>query len=240
MKEGRQIAVAIHDVEPATYSRCAEIRGWLDQRGIERATLLVIPAADLHPLQTRRPDMLEWLRDQVASGDAVAQHGFTHRRARSTLPPRSWLVRWQGGAACEFPGLDAAETKSAVDSGRRVLKLAGLEPRGFVAPGYAYTRALREQLATRFEWWGELLGVHGNARRPGRRTPALCLGSSGVIKRATSPAVVRACSLLSPPLLRLDIHPADFDHVRHVQVLDAIVRRSGGRAPITYDDLLAS
>lgn len=233
----KQIAVALHDVEPSTYSRCAEIRGWLDQRGIERATLLVIPAADLHPLHSRRPDMLDWLQQQVAAGDAVAQHGFTHRRMHSLLPPRSWVVRWQGGKACEFPGLDADETRKAVDSGRRVLKLAGLEPRGFVAPGYAYTRALREQLETRFEWWGGLLGVHANGH--GRRTPALCLGTSGVIKRATSPLIVRTGALLSPRLLRLDIHPADFDHARHVQALESIIRRASGRAAITYDDLLA-
>lgn len=234
MKE-RRIAVALHDVEPATYSRCAEIRGWLGQRGIDRVTLLVIPAADLHPLHSRRPDMLDWLLDQVGAGDAVAQHGFTHRRMHSLLPPRSWIVRWQGGNACEFPGLDEAETRKAVDTGRQVLKLAGLEPRGFVAPGYAYTRPLRKQLATRFEWW-ELLRVQGPT---GRRTPALCLGSSGLIKRATSPLVVRAGALLSSGLLRLDIHPADFDHASHVQVLDAIIRRGRGRAPITYDDLLA-
>jgi predicted deacetylase len=237
MKNGRQIAVALHDVEPSTYSRCAEIRGWLTQRGIDRVTLLVIPAADLHPLHSRRPDMLDWLQDQIQAGDVVAQHGFTHSRRHSLLPPRSWIVRLQGGDACEFPGLDAGETKRALDSGRRVLKLAGLEPRGFVAPGYAYTRALREQLATRFEWWGGLLGVHANGW--GRRTPALCLGSSGAIKRATSPLIVRAGALLSPRLLRLDIHPADFDHARHVQALDTIIRRAHGRAPITYDDLLA-
>jgi predicted deacetylase len=157
---------------------------------------------------------------------------------RTILPPRSWVVRWQGGVACEFPGLDPAETRKAVDSGRRVLKLAGLEPRGFVAPGYAYTRALRHELATRFDWWGELLGVRGS-RRPGRRTPALCLGSSGAIKRATSPLVVRAGALLSPRLLRLDIHPADFDHAAHVRVLEAIIRRARDRDPITYDDLVA-
>ena len=155
----------------------------------------------------------------------------------SLLPPRSWIVRWQGGNACEFPGLDEAETRKAVDTGRQVLKLAGLEPRGFVAPGYAYTRPLRKQLATRFEWWGELLGV---GRAPtGRRTPALCLGSSGLIKRATSPLVsgrarfyLRGCSGWT------SIRPTSIMR-SHVQVLDAIIRRGRGRAPITYDDLLA-
>ena len=234
------IAVAIHDVEPATYSRCAEIRAWLDERGVGPVTLLVIPAADMHPLHSRRPDMLDWLLDRVREGDAVAQHGFTHRRVRHGRPPRSWLARWQGGNACEFSGLDANETQAAVDTGRQMLRLAGLEPRGFVAPGYAYTRALRSQLATRFDWWGELLGVHGAAKELARRSPALCLGTSGPVKRLTSPLIVRAGALLASPVLRLDIHPVDFDHARHVQALEAIIRRAGRRRPVTYDDLLAA
>ena len=44
-------------------------------------------------------------------------------------------------------GLDGDETRRAVDAGWRVLKLAGLEPDGFVAPAYAYTPALRRLLA---------------------------------------------------------------------------------------------
>jgi hypothetical protein len=55
-ERGRRIAVAIHDVEPATFERCALIRDWLADHGIDRATLLVIPAPDLHPFFQRRPD----------------------------------------------------------------------------------------------------------------------------------------------------------------------------------------
>ena len=44
MTRERQIAVAIHDVEPATFERCALIRDWLDDLGVGRVTLLVIPA----------------------------------------------------------------------------------------------------------------------------------------------------------------------------------------------------
>lgn len=57
------IAVALHDVEPATFARCALIRDWLDDHGIERATLLVVPAPHLHPIGERRPEMLAWLAE---------------------------------------------------------------------------------------------------------------------------------------------------------------------------------
>ena len=128
------LAVAIHDVEPSTFERCALIRDWLDDIGVERVTLLVIPAPQLHPFPARSPALANWLLDRVDAGDAVAQHGLQHRRTR-TRPFR--------GVAAEYPGLDAAATIASVETGRRVLTEAGLEPRGFVAPGYAYTGALR-------------------------------------------------------------------------------------------------
>ena len=41
-----------------------------------------------------------------------------------------------------------------------MLKLAGIQPRGFVAPGYAYTNALRATLATTFDWWAGIGRLH--------------------------------------------------------------------------------
>src|SRR6202034_4349236 len=79
----RTIAVALHDVEPATYERCALIRDWLSDHGVERVTLLVIPARDLHPVGERCPEMVEWLCERRRAGDSIAQHGFQHVRARS-------------------------------------------------------------------------------------------------------------------------------------------------------------
>ena len=157
-----RIAVALHDVEPATFERCALIRDWLDDHGIERVTLLVIPAPDLHPFHDRRPgDGASGWPSCTARGDAIAQHGFQHR-ASAAAPRRS-------NPAAEFLGLDGDETRRAVEAGRRVLRLAGVRPRGFVAPAYAYTDALRETLAASFDWWAGSV-AHLRARRA-RRSP---------------------------------------------------------------------
>jgi uncharacterized protein len=222
------IAVAVHDVEPATYERCALIRDWLDDHGVERVTLLVIPAPDLHPFHDRRPEMAEWLIECAGKGDAVAQHGFQHRRS-AAAPRRS-------NPSAEFRGLDAAETRRAVDAGRRVLRLAGVAPRGFVAQAYAYTDALRETVAKSFDWWASLSGLHIGA---GHTTlaPALTLGTSTAVKRLASPWLVRAGALAAGSLLRLDLHPADLDHPRHIGAVENVLKRARGREPVTYDDL---
>jgi predicted deacetylase len=215
----RELAIAVHDVEPATFERCALIRDWLDDHGVERVTLLVIPAADLHPLNDRCPDLVHWLAGRVERGDAVAQHGLHHRRFGAA----GANARLRGQRA-EFAGLDAAETRAAVSAGRRVLHLAGVEPRGFVAPGYAYTHALRETLSCTFDWWGGLMSVH---RTRGRATLAPVL-RAGTIGRA----------LTAGPLLRLDLHPADLEHPRHMRAIERLLRRAGRtRAAVTYDEL---
>ncbi len=63
VRSGRRtaIAVALHGIEPASLERCALMRDWLCDHGIDRVTLLVVPARDLHPIGSRSPATIEWL-----------------------------------------------------------------------------------------------------------------------------------------------------------------------------------
>jgi predicted deacetylase len=226
------LAVALHDVEPAAQERCAEIRAWLRERGVERATLLVIPAAV-------DGSSAAWLRGLVDEGDAVAQHGYRHRRTAHAGPARALLAHWQGGDAAEFPGLDEAATQRALEAGHRILATAGLEPRGFVAPAYSHTRVLRHALDARFHWWATLWRVHRRGAAP-LLAPALCLGTSTALKRTASPPLIRAAARRESMLLRLDVHPADFDHPAHVSALEDALAGARRRRAITYDELVGA
>ena len=242
----RTIAVALHDIEPATFERCALIRDWLDDHGVDRVTLLVIPARDLHPVGERAPRMSDWLSERRSAGDSIAQHGFQHERPRGRGFSRSALLRTPARRTGEFVGLGAEETRRAVNAGWRVLKLAGVEPDGFVAPAYAYTPALRRVLPTRFRWWADLLGVHRPAAHSRGecghlRAPAWGMGSSGRLQRTLSPALIRAGGMLAGETLRLDLHPADLQHPRHMIALEWVLAHAAPRRDaITYDELLAS
>jgi hypothetical protein len=236
-----RIAVALHDIEPATFQRCALIRDWLDDHGVDRVTLLVIPACDLHPVGARSPEMTDWLQERRLRGDSIAQHGFHHVRRGG--PARRTLAHARNS---EFSGLDRKQTRRLVDAGWRVLKLAGIEPDGFVAPAYAYTRALREELPLRFHWWAGLWRLHGPCSRMGASparplVPAWGLGTDSTLGRALSPPLIRAGGLLCGRTLRVDVHPADLEHPRHVLALERVLGRAGRRREaITYDELLAA
>jgi predicted deacetylase len=241
----RTIAVALHDIEPATFERCALIRDWLDDHGVDRVTLLVIPARDLHPLGERSPEMTGWLGERRRAGDSIAQHGFQHERTRRHGVAPSTLLRAPARRSGEFVGLGIEDTRRAVSAGWRVLKLAGVEPDGFVAPAYAYTPALRRVLPGRFRWWAGLLGVHRPAARiEGRRgrllAPVWSMGTAGRLQRTFSPMSIRAGAMLSGATLRLDLHPADLQHPRHMLALERVLQRAARRRAITYDELLAA
>ena len=182
----RTIAVALHGIEPATFERCALIRDWLDDHGVDRVTLLVIPARDLHPVGERSPEMVDWLSERRRGGDSIAQHGFQHVPLHHGASPRALIARARGNRAGEFVGLDVTETRRAVHAGWRLLKLAGIEPDGFVAPSYAYTPALRQTLSARFRWWAGLLRLHrapscSDAGGPESLAPAWSLAAGGPV-----------------------------------------------------------
>ena len=208
----RTIAVALHDVEPATFERCMEIRTWLDEHGVERVTLLVIPARDLHPVGERSPALVDWLAARRRLGDAIAQHGFQHEQLRRPSLSHRVSAPARARRAAEFAGLDDEETRRAVDAGWRLLKLAGIEPDGFVAPAYAYTPALRRAVSARFRWWASLLSLHGTAAEPaeGLSIPAtsrLLATRPRRLLPAWGPRSIRAGALLAGDTLRLDLSP---------------------------------
>ena len=231
------LAVALHDIEPATFERAALIRDWLDDLGVDRVTLLVIPARDMHPLSDRRPEVGSWLLERSAHGDAIAQHGFCHLQSGQA---RFWgHPLAAAGEAREFIGLDSLATARALDAGRRVLKLAGIEPRGFVAPAYAYTPQLRESLRTRFQWWAGSWALHSTSA--GRRVsgPSIGLAAAGPLRRMVSPTLLRAAARVAGPTLRVDIHPLDLASPGHMLALEDVIRRARrSRGCATYDDLV--
>ena len=240
-----RIAVALHDIEPATFERCALIRDWLDDHGVDRITLLVIPARDLHPLGERCPEMIGWLSERHLAGDSIAQHGFQHEQLRRGSFTRQGLNPARGWRSAEFVGLDEEETRRAVDAGWRVLKLAGIEPDGFVAPAYAYTPALRRVLPRKFRWWASLLHLHrARGGDDGTRTqwlaPAWGMGADSRVRRLLAPPLIRAGSVLCGDTLRLDLHPAHLQNPRHMLALEwALTRSAPRREAITFEEMIS-
>ena len=175
------LAVAIGDIEPDTFERCALIRDWLDDLGVERVTLLVaIPAPRLHPFPARFPDLTNWLLDRVDAGDAVAQHWLP-------APPHADTAAARRRGRVPRPGR-GGHRRLGRDRPQRP------DRRG---PGAARVRGARLRLHVRAARApGHPLRLVGDAADPARlrprHTPALGFGTAGPLARAVSPALVRA------------------------------------------------
>ena len=235
---GRMRAVAIHDVQPRSFNRCLQIRDWLVERDVTRVTLLVIPAPGRHSFARRSPALHDWLHHWVAEGDVVAQHGLLHDRgARRCGLPREVVARFQGGRAAEFVGLAPDATRERVRAGRVILREAGFDARGFVAPGYAYTPALRAHLCEEFDWYADLMRVFPRGSEP-QKTPAYCLGTTGILRRPLSPFAARTMAALARTTVRIDIHPEDFDYRSHRRALAGVLERTAELPSVVYDELV--
>jgi predicted deacetylase len=187
--------------------------------------------------------MVSWLSERRRLGDSIAQHGFQHVRPWRPGAARRMLSHPNSLRRGEFVGLDGEETRRALHAGWRLLKLAGIEPDGFVAPAYAYTTVLRRALRAKFGWWADLLRIYAGApgTGPSRRAPlapAWTLGAAGPVSRALTPPLVRAGALLPTSTLRIDLHPADLRHPRHMLALERVLHRAAPRrAAVTYRQL---
>ena len=125
-----------------------------------------------------------------------------------------------------------------MDAGWRVLKLAGIEPDGFVAPAYAYTPALRDALRAQVPLVGGPAACAPRAtRRRDERQRAGCLAPAWSMRRRRPAAPRALAAARSAPArccrgdtLRLDLHPADLQHPRHMLALEWVLARGAAHA----------
>ena len=185
--------------------------------------------------------MVDWLSERRARAATRSPSTASSTCSALAAPaaPGCWLAR--GKRPAEFVGLDDDETRRAVDAGWRVLKLAGIEPDGFVAPAYAYTPALRRRCralplvggpaarAPRAPAMTAAARRHARARLEPRRRRAACAARSR-----------RRCPCGEPALRRhaaLGPAPRDLQHPRHMLALEwALSRSARRREAITFEE----
>ena len=233
-----RLAVALHDVEPRSFARAREIRDWLLSAESIASTLLVIPAADLHPIGARAPALAAWLRGRVACGDAVAQHGLGAQGHR-VRPGRAACSRAGRAAhAAEFPGL-AARGRRPPGAHRAAACCARSSSirAGSSRPG----TPTRARCGT---YCANLRVVRGPPLRFARdpaETSAHARSASGARPRSSGPLAAAGPRRRASAgrVMRVDIHPADFDRQARRDARGAARARARGRSAVTYDELLA-
>jgi predicted deacetylase len=237
------LLVSIHDVSPAHEAKVLRLWDLCASRGITPA-LLVVP--DWHgqwPLQDH-PRFINWVRGRAQDGAEIVLHGERHDE--DGLPRRladHWRAWGKTDREGEFLTLDGAEAAARIARGLTLLRELGLEPIGFVPPGWLAREATYEAAAAAGLSFSEdehCVRILPSRRRVGSpvvrwstRTPTRAWGSVAV-------AAGRSILQRDAKYPRIAFHPGDVDYAATTRSLERTLdlwlrRHSAGR----YADLSA-
>jgi uncharacterized protein len=239
----RALVVSIHDVSPLTCKRVFAMVGDVAAAGVGRVALLVIPNHHSKAPIREDPDFCDWLK-RSAQIHEVVLHGYLHSRPRSE---GAWLetfvTEYYTAREGEFYDLSESEATRRLERGKHELRELGLETRGFIAPAWLLGReaecAVKKvgfEYTTRLRTFNDLVtggktvshSLVWSVRGAWRRVASLCWNR------------LLARKLSRAPLLRIGLHPVDWQHgaVRR-QALYLVRSALAAREPITYEGWLA-
>ncbi|AKV01564.1 hypothetical protein AKJ09_08227 [Labilithrix luteola] len=221
------VHVSIHDVSPVWAREVDAALELAHEFGV-RPSLLVVP--DFHgraPLLDH-PAYCEQLRALQRDGHEMYLHGFYHRArtweehaeaTSSDAKPAGALGRLRyafaqkvvSGGEAEFSDVSHAEALSRLDAGEKVLREAGLDVRGFVAPAWSMPSWMLTVLRERgYSFTEDHTRVYDPASKRSRPSVVLNFASRTPGRLLSSVAycrVARPARRLLPA--RIAIHPAD-------------------------------
>jgi predicted deacetylase len=235
----RGVAVAIHDVSPATLGECRDLMGMLDEIGATPISLLVVPHFHYH---ARIDDAFVAAMDaRRARGDELILHGCFH--IDEAPPPRTLRGVLERRVATRSEGEFAALTEDAaawrLARGIELFRRHRWPLAGFVPPAWLLSPASRAAIAHcshPFEYVTVRTGIYHLPDWRFEATANLWYSPDSGWRRAVSRLAIahelRRARKLS--LLRISLHPQD---VRGKGVLahwrSLIGEAIGSRTPVT-------
>ncbi len=243
----RSLVVSLHDVSPLTRPVFEPMLAELREMSVERCSLLVIP--DHH----RRGHMLadagfcRWLETLAKQGHEIVAHGYYHQR--TPRPAETWRQRMMTRVYTQGEGefYDLSKDEAAGLLARAQTDFGQLDappPVGFIAPAWLLSPPAREAVREAgFRYTTFLTGVEDFATDGGGFIPARSLVYSPRNRWR------RGCSLAwnaglarwldGAPLMRLGLHPPDYQHANLWRQIKRIAAdATKWRKVDTYADLV--
>jgi uncharacterized protein len=237
-----KLLVSLHDVSPRHALSVEAILSEFVSLGLPLAVLLVVP--DFHgrwPL-TDNPEFTKRLREWSGLGHELALHGFFHleqpqdqatSRGAAAFLRRQFMTAGEG----EFLSMDPDRQRAMLERGLAMWAGCGLErPVGFVPPAWLHRPDLPSTLWDMGFSWTENHAGLAYRSRPFLRSPVITWASRDAVRRigslAFAPLALRAWR--NEPVLRVAIHPHDWDHPSLVRSIRSTLRRAARmRTPIS-------
>jgi len=238
------LITSIHDVSPLTRSRVAEMLDDLAGLGVQRTSLLVIPNHHHKAPFLEDAGFCDWLREMGTLGHEIVLHGYYHKRPSGGGGwVQTLMTEYYTAGEGEFYDLSEMEAGWRLEEGLLEFQKAGFRPTGFIAPAWLLGEAAEQAVkkagfhyTTRLQNFKDLMtdredvsqSLVWSVRAAWRRQVSLWWNAS------------LASRLQGNPLLRVGLHPPDWDHgAIRGQIIDLITAALAGREVMTYEDWFA-
>ena len=243
------LVVSMHDVSPLTREVFTRMLRELAEIGVTKTSLLVIPDHHHRGHMLADAGFCRWVETLAKAGHEVVVHGYYHQRTpRGNETARQ---RWITGTYTQGEGefYDLSEEEAAALLAQAKSDFSKLDiPRlsGFIAPAWLLSEgASRAVHRSGFSYTTYLTGVYSISVKA--YDSRLNFVRSQSLVYSCRNAWRRGCSLLwnaflrrrlqTSPLLRLGLHPPDYEHTSiWRQILGFAKEEAGRRDVITYRD----
>jgi len=238
------LVVSIHDVSPVTRDIVTKILRRLEEIGVPRCSLLVVPAHHRRPDSDRDKAFVAFLQQCVRAGHEVVLHGYTHSDDRETYSSLRdfWVSRVYTAREGEFFQLDGETARSKLVAGMKMLKRMKTPATGFIAPAWLLSAEAEKVLVELgFDYTvrvGSLKDLRNGKEVLSR---SMVYSTRRVWRRFVSLAwnEMLGRQLAGAPLVRMSLHPTDH---RYGMVWNHAIRWVGQflttHRPMTYGEFL--
>lgn len=237
--------VSMHDVSPLTQDVFAAMLDDLGSLGLTKCSLLVIPEHHHRRHFLTDVPFCHWLEELCAAGHELVVHGYYHQR--EPRPSETWRQQMLTGVYTmgegefyDLPKDEAARFLALALEEFRDLKAPA--PRGFIAPawllGDGAAAAVRE---AGFQYTTWLRGVEDLRRGEFLSSQSLVYSCRNLWRRNVSLVWndFLARRLRGNPLVRLGLHPPDFEHPRVWRQIRRLVKDTlREREAMTYAEFI--
>ncbi len=230
-----KLHISLHDVAPVHLKRIARAEELLQKWGADQITYLMVPqfhgeidsATDENFLQfcrAPRPFKVEW-----------SLHGWQHLEGRVKEPGplrERFARRWMTGGEGEFLALNKREAtpllKKGVESFRTIFSVS---PSHFVPPAWLWhpelPSALAEMQFRSFETHRGIATLSSEGEKSWIEAPVISWATRTFTRRngALMVTPLQACLWRKRPLLRLALHPHDFDWPQTIRSIERLLQK---------------
>lgn len=224
-----KLLLSLHDVCPTHLERIKRAEEFFNRIGIDKITYLLIPAYHHAPPCNQDAAFIDWCRAKRSFEVDWFLHGYTHiEDAKEVEVPNSAKQRWKQKHLTanegEFGQLKADEVVNRLTLGKKVFEdCLGVSPNGFVSPAWLFNQHLPPALTQ--------LGIRFNENHGfifdgsvERKVPVITWATRTPFKKKTSilgtPLLARLWH--KKPVIRLAVHPFDFDHPETIASIEAV------------------